>query len=57
MDSEDADHIVFQTIFKSGASRINVSFLINSVLFFSKVHIFDYPNPWLSRPFCLALDF
>ena len=53
-DSEDADNIVFQMIRKSVVSRLNVVFLISSVLLFINIHIFNYPDPRLSGLFCLV---
>jgi len=50
-DSENVDHIVFQILNK--CSFLNLSF-------FTNIHIFNYPGPWLSglfRPVPLSPDY
>ena len=43
-----------QMICNSVVSQLNVVFLIQSVLFFINIHIFDYPDPRLSGLLCLV---
>ena len=54
--NEDPDDIVFQVICKIVVSRLNVVFLIYSVLLdfairYTNILIFDYPDPRLSGLF------
>ena len=43
-----------QTICNSIVSQLNVVFLIQSVLFFINIHIFNYPDPRLYGLLCLV---